>query len=188
MCGRWSRTRSPSPSRAAAIRWSSRRSAPRASPSSPTTARSAPRARRGRAHLAGHRPEHGRQVDLPPPERADRDPRPDRRLRAGEVGAYRRRRPPVQPRRRRRRSRPRPLDLHGRDGRDRGDPQPGRPARAGHPRRDRPRHGDLRRPLDRLGGDRASARGEPQPRPLRHALSRADGARRRACRGSATSR
>ncbi len=30
-------------------------------------------------------------------------------------------------------------------------------ARAGHPRRDRPRHGDLRRAVDRLGGDRASA-------------------------------
>jgi hypothetical protein len=31
-------------------------------------------------------------------------------------------------------------------------------ARARHPRRDRPGHRDLRRPLDRLGGDRASAR------------------------------
>ena len=33
-----------------------------------------------------------------------------------------------------------------------------------HPRRDRPRHRDLRRPLDRLGGDRAPARDEPLPR------------------------
>ena len=31
-------------------------------------------------------------------------------------------------------------------------------ALAGHPRRDRPRHRDLRRPVDRLGGDRAPAR------------------------------
>ncbi len=43
-----------------------------------------------------------------------------------EDRAYRRGRSPLQPRRRRRRSRARPLDLHGRDGRDRGDPQPGR--------------------------------------------------------------
>ena len=101
-----------------------------AAPSSPTIATSARGRRGGRAHLAGHRAEHGRQVDLPAPERADRHPRPDRLLRAGEVGPYRHRRPPVQPRRRRRRSRPRPLDLHGRDGRDRRDPQPGRPARS----------------------------------------------------------
>ena len=92
--------------------------------SSPTIAISA--ADEAAADLAGHRPEHGRQVDLPPPERADRHPRADRLLRAGEVGADRHRRPPVQPGRRGRRSRPRPLDLHGRDGRDRRDPQPGR--------------------------------------------------------------
>ena len=42
-----------------------------------------------------------------------------------------------------------------------------------HPRRDRPRHGDLRRPLDRLGDARASARRQPLPRAVRHALSRA---------------
>ena len=75
-----------------------------------------------------------------------------------ESGADRRRRPPVQPRRRRRRSGARPLHLHGRDGRDRGDPQPGRPARPGDPGRDRPRHGDLRRAVDRLGRGRAPAR------------------------------
>ena len=32
-----------------------------------------------------------------------------------------------------------------------------RAALPGHSRRNRPRHGDLRRPLHRLGGDRASA-------------------------------
>ena len=43
-----------------------------------------------------------------------------------QARAHRRRRPPVLPRRRRRRSRARPLDLHGRDGRDRRHPQSGR--------------------------------------------------------------
>ena len=64
-------------------------------------------------------------------------------LRAGRRGADRRRRSPVQPGRRRRRSRARPLDLHGRDGRDRGDPEPGGAEQLCHPRRDRPRHRDL---------------------------------------------
>ena len=36
-----------------------------------------------RAHLAAHRPEHGGQVDLPAPERADRRAGADGRLRAG---------------------------------------------------------------------------------------------------------
>src|SRR5689334_12382295 len=35
-----------------------------------------------------------------------------------------------------------------------------------HPRLDRPRHRDLRRPLDRLGHSRASARGQPLPHAL----------------------
>ena len=47
---------------------------------------------------------------------------------------YRRGRPAVLARRRRRRSRARPLDLHGRDGRDRGDPQSGGRTRARDPR------------------------------------------------------
>ena len=98
----------------------------------------------------------------------------------------RRGRPAVLARRRRRRSGARPLDLHGRDGRDRGDPQPGRPALAGDPRRDRPRHRDLRRPVDRLGGDRAPARGQPLPRAVRDAFPRADRAVGDACRGSTT--
>ena len=95
-------------------------------PSSPTTATSRPRRREERRDLAAHRPEHGRQVDLPAPERADRHPRADGRLRAGDSRPYRRRRPAVLARRRVGRSGARPLDLHGRDGRDRGDPQPGR--------------------------------------------------------------
>ena len=83
---------------------------------------------------------------------------------------YRRGRSAVLARRRRRRSGPRPFDLHGRDGRDRGDPQPGRRAGAGDFGRDRPRHGDLRRPVDRLGDDRASAREQPLPHAVRHAF------------------
>ena len=51
-------------------------------------------------------------------------------------------------------------------------------ALAGDPGRDRPRHRDLRRPVDRLGDGRASARGQSLPRAVRHALSRADGAGR----------
>ena len=65
------------------------------------------RRRAGRRHPADHRPQHGRQVDLPAPERADRRAGPDGRLRAGRRGADRRRRPAVLPRRRRRRPRPR---------------------------------------------------------------------------------
>ena len=41
--------------------------------------------REERRDLAAHRTEHGRQVDLPAPERADRDPRADGRLRAGAL-------------------------------------------------------------------------------------------------------
>ena len=115
----------------------------------PTTAASAP-ATAGPAGLR-HRPEHGRQVDLPAPERAAGRAGPGRLLRAGQAAAARRRRPPVQPRRRRRRPGARPLDLHGRDGRDRRHPDPGHAAQPGDPGRDRPRHGHLRRPGHRLG-------------------------------------
>ena len=90
---------------------------------------------------------------------------------------YRRRRPAVLPRRRRRRSRARPLDLHGRDGRDRRDPQPG----------------DERSLviLDEIGRGTATFDGlsiawatiehlhetQPLPRAVRHAFPRADRAR-----------
>ena len=107
--------------------------------------------------LADHRSQHGRQIDLPAPERADRADGADRLLRAGVARADRRRRPAVLARRRRRRSGARPFDLHGGDGRDRRDPQPGQRTLAGDPGRDRPWHRDLRRPVDRLGRDRASA-------------------------------
>ncbi len=92
----------------------------RPSPSSPTMRLSG-----ARAAVAADRPQHGRQEHLPAPERADRRAGAGRQLRAGGARPDRRGRPAVQPRRRRRRPGPRPLDLHGRDGRDRGDPAPG---------------------------------------------------------------
>ena len=65
-------------------------------------------------------------------------------------------------------------------------PEPGHGALARHPRRDRPRHGHLRRPLHRLGGGGVPARGRQVPRPVCHALSRADRAGRAARRRSPT--
>ena len=55
-----------------------------------------------RPDLADHRPQHGRQIDLPAPERADRAAGADRQFRAGHAGADRHRRPAVLPGRRRR--------------------------------------------------------------------------------------
>ena len=52
-------------------------------------------------------------------------------------------RPAVQPGRRLGQSGAGPLDLHGRDGRDRRDPRPGRAEQLRHPRRGRARHLDL---------------------------------------------
>ncbi len=97
-------------------------------------------------------------------------------LRSRQTGADRRGRPAVQPRRRGGRSRARALDLHGRDGRDGGDPQSGDVPQPRHPRRDRARHGDLRRPLDRAGLRRAAQRRQPLPHPVRHPFPRTDAA------------
>ena len=52
----------------------------------------------------------------------------------GDVGAHRRYRPAVLPGRRCRRPGARAFHVHGRNGRDRGDPQPGDRALLGHPR------------------------------------------------------
>jgi DNA mismatch repair protein MutS len=136
--------------------------------------------RQERRDLAADRPEYGRQVDLPAPECADRHSRADRFLRAGEIGAHRRRRPVVQPCRCVGRPGARALDLHGRDGRDGRHPQSGGREKPRHSRRDRPRHRHFRRPIDRLGGGRISAREEPLPGDLRHAFPRDDGAGRQA--------
>ena len=55
-----------------------------------------------RPDLADHRPQHGGQIDLPAPERADRAAGADRQFCAGHAGADRHRRPAVLPGRRRR--------------------------------------------------------------------------------------
>ena len=52
------------------------------------------------------------------------------------------------------------------------------PREPGHPRRGRPRHRDLRRPVARLGDRRAPARAGAAADPLRHPLPRAHRARR----------
>ena len=82
------------------------------------------RSTRRRADRRAHRPEHGRQVDLPAPGGADRAAGADRQLRARRSGAHRRRRPHLHAHRRPGRPQPRRVDLHGRDGRDGGHPAP----------------------------------------------------------------
>ena len=129
MCGPRSTARSISSSRAAGIRWWSRRSP-----------------RDGGPFVAN-------DCDLSPPAQADAGriwllTGPNMAGKStflrqnaliailAQMGSFvparsaqdRRRRPAVLARRRRRRSRARPLDLHGRDGRDRRDPQSGRPS------------------------------------------------------------
>ena len=117
--------RSPSGSRAGAIRWSRRRSRPRGEPFVAND-----------CDLSGDVADGGRIAVVTGPNMAGKSTylrqnalialhRPDGLLRAGGARPYRRRRPAVLARRRGRRSRARPLDLHGRDGRDGGDPQPG---------------------------------------------------------------
>ena len=75
-----------------------------------------------------------------------------------DAAAHRRRRPHLHPRRRQRRPGARRVDLHGRDDRDRQHPASATAAESGHPRRGRPGHGDLRRPVAGLGDRRAPAR------------------------------
>ena len=123
-------------------------------------------------------PEHGRQVYVSSAECADHGAGADGVLRARAPRAYRRGGPSVQPGRRLRRPGARPLDVHGGDDGDGRHPQPGDVALAGDPRRDRPRHGDVRRSFDRMGDGGVSARGLGVPGAVRDALPRADGAGR----------
>ena len=102
-------------------------------------------------------PEHGREIHLLAPERADRADGADRQFRAGAPRAHRHDRSAVLTRGRRRRSGARAFDLHGRDGGNRHHPQSVVGTRAGYPRRNRSRHRDIRRPVDRMGDDRAPA-------------------------------
>ena len=140
---------------------------------------------------AGHRPQHGGQVHHPPPDRPLRGAGADGRVRA---------------RRRRRRSAwwtgSSPASARATTWRagqstfmvemsetsailhNAGAAEPGAA------RRDRPRHLDLRRRRDRLGGDRAPARPGRLQDDVRHPLPRADAAARaaRSTRGTTTSR
>ena len=100
------------------------------------------------------RAEHGRQVDLPAPGGAHLPAGAGRVVRAGAAGQARARRSHLHARRRVRQHRARPVHLHGRDAGDGQHPALGDVAQPRHPRRDRPRHGDLRRPEHRVGGGR----------------------------------
>ncbi len=88
------------------------------------------------------------------------------------------RRPRLHAHRRVRQPGARPLHVHGGDDRDGGDPEHGHGAQPDRARRDRARHGDLRRAGAGLGGDRAHPRTDPRQDAVRHALSRADRAGR----------
>jgi DNA mismatch repair protein MutS len=87
-----------------------------------------------RSAVAGHRPQYGRQIDLPAPECRNPDPRAGRQLRARRQRPAWAVRPAVQPGRRVGQSGARAIDLHGRDGRDGGDPRAGDRTQLRHPR------------------------------------------------------
>ena len=70
------------------------------------------------------------------------------------------------------RTEPRAEHVHGGDERGGQHPEQRHPAEPGHPGRDRPRHGHLRRPQPGVGHHRVPARRARLPRPLRHPLPR----------------
>ena len=113
-------------------------------------------------------PEHGRQVDLPASDRAAlpawRRPARSCRRATAKIPIVDR---TLRARRRVRQHRARPVDVHGGDAGDREHPAQRHVAQPRHPRRDRPRHGDLRRPEPRLGGRRAPGVGNRRPGPRR---------------------
>ena len=73
----------------------------------------------GSTNAGHHRPQHGRQIDLHAPDRADRAACPRGQFRAGISHALRPGGSNLFAHRRRRRSHPGPVDLHGRNGRNR---------------------------------------------------------------------
>ena len=166
--GRWSTTATSSRWSRAATRWW-RRAWRRAS-SCPTTAALDSGVA---ADLAGHRPQHGRQVDLPAAGGAHRAAGADGRDRAGALGPGRPGRSDLHPGGRGRQPGPGRVHLHGRDARDRRHPGRRDPALAGGARRGRPRHLHLRRAVDRVGGHRVPARRGRLPHAVRHPLPRA---------------
>ena len=110
-----------------------------------------PRTGRRPPHARDHGPEHGRQVDVHAPGRADPRARLHRQLRARDARGDRAVRPHLHAHRRLGRPGGRPLDLHGGDDRGRGDPEFGDRPEPRADGRDRPRHQHLRRPVARLG-------------------------------------
>ena len=103
-----------------------------------------------------HRAEHGRQVDVPAPDRAALRDGADRIVRAGPRRQDCAGRSHLRARRRVRQHRQRSFDVHGRDAGDREHSAHRDLAKPRRARRDRPRHRHLRRPEPRLGGRRTS--------------------------------
>ena len=121
-----------------------------------------------------HRPEHGGQIHVHPPDGADRADGARRLVRPGRLGADRADGPHLHPRRRGGRDRPRPEHLHGRDDRDGEHPPQRDPPQPDHPRRGRARHQHVRRREHRLGRGRVHRAEPEEPHALRDALPRAD--------------
>ena len=102
------------------------------------------------------RPEHGREIDLSPADGAARRHGAGRFVRPGPRGEDPARRSHLRACRRLGQHRPRPVDVHGGDAGDRQHPAQRHRAQPRGARRDRPRHGDLRRTEHRVGGRRVS--------------------------------
>ena len=114
--------------------------------------------------------EHGRQVHLPAADGAHLPHGAGRLVRAGARGEDPARRSHLRARRRVGQHRARPFDVHGRDAGDGEHPAHRDVAQPRRARRDRARHGHLRRPEHRLGGRRAS--GDQSPGIARRRCSR----------------
>jgi len=89
---------------------------------------------RPQRHPGHHRPEHGRQVDVSAPGRADRAAQSGRLVRAGGEGAARHLRPDLHARRRFRSAGARRVDVHGGDARNGEHSQQRHRPLADHPR------------------------------------------------------
>ena len=133
----------------------------------------------GRRLLLITGPQHGRQIDLYAPDRADRAARSRRQLRPGQARAARPARPDLHAHRRLRRPRFGALDVHGRNDRVGGDPAPRDREQPGADGRSRSRHLDLRRSGAGFRDLPPPGREEPRADAVRHALLRTHAARQR---------
>ena len=104
----------------------------------------APRIRTVQQIALDHRPEHGRQEHLHPPGGAADAAGAYRFIHSRRRSAHRPGGPHFHAHRRQRRSGARPIDLHGRDVRDRQYPEQRHAAQPDHSRRNRPRHEHVR--------------------------------------------